>query len=36
MRISFEGQASWEALDSKDNCLKVFENLIFKMFEING
>ncbi len=36
MRISFEGQADNAAPDSKGNCLKVFENFAFKIFEING
>jgi len=36
MRISFEGQATESAPDSEGNCLKVFENLQQKIFEING
>jgi hypothetical protein len=36
MRISSEGQATYGGLRKKRNCLKLFENLEFKIFELNG
>ncbi len=36
MRISFEGQASQAAPDSRVNCLKVLKKMSFEILQING